>query len=172
MGWTGRRPWTLPVFGFSKAEAQVTERQWPEGEGSSASAGPPWAQQLWVAPAVAWTPTLFPGGEAAATPAIRAQWGEPAAWTESLCDRARLEGAGASQTGVDLHRGGHEDRPGPGRICSSSCCLGLSRPPIISSMLDGSPGAKGVSSCWKESPHCHPGMRETQEDLTIWNPRT
>lgn len=38
MGWTGRSPWTLPVFGFSKAKAQVTERQWPEGEGSLASA--------------------------------------------------------------------------------------------------------------------------------------
>lgn len=54
MGWTGRRPWTLPVFGFSKAEAQVTERQWPEGEGSSASAGPPW-------PSSSGWPPLWPG---------------------------------------------------------------------------------------------------------------
>lgn len=84
----GREPLDSSCFGLSKAEAQVTEGQWPQGERGSASAWAASARQLRVAPAVVWTSTLSPGGEAAATPATRAQWGGRAVRAEHRCDGA------------------------------------------------------------------------------------
>ena len=94
------------------------------------------ARQLRVAPAVAWTPTLSPGGEAAATPATRAWWGGRAVRTEHRCDGAvprREQGparwvwtsaVGATRTGR-----------APGRSAPLPAVWGCPPPAISSSML-------------------------------------
>lgn len=101
------------------------------------------------------TSTLSPGGEAAATPATRAQVGRAAVRAEHCCDGAvpRREQGPARRGCGPLSN--VEDRLGPGKI-SLPCCLGLSRPPTSSSCFFLSPG-------WEESPP-PPSMKQMQED--------